>query len=80
MEKLQEINKHLEADEMIRAIHDVKATDMGNEIIRYKGMCYVMLMIGSKNNLSLAEVDFDGRRLTTHYLDSLDMEALLKVQ
>lgn len=80
LEKLQEINKHLEADEMIRAIHDVKATDMGNEIIRYKGICYVMLMIGSKNNLSLAEVDFDGRRLTTHYLDSLDMEALLKVR
>lgn len=38
-----------------------------------------MIMIGSTNNESLAEVDFDGRRLTRHYLDSLDMEALLKV-
>lgn len=35
--RLDEINKQLEADEMVRAIHDVKATDMGNEIVRYKG-------------------------------------------
>ena len=36
-------------------------------------------MIGCKKNECLAELDFDGRRLTRHYLDSLDMEALLKV-
>lgn len=60
--QLQQINKQLEADEMVRAIHDVKATDMGNEIVRYK-----------------AEVDFDGRTLTRHYLDTLDLEVLLKV-
>ncbi|CAG2179703.1 unnamed protein product [Oppiella nova] len=56
-----EINKQLEADEMVRAIHDVKATDMGNEMVRYK-----------------AEVDFDGRTLTRHYLDTIDLEVLLK--
>jgi zinc transporter 9 len=37
--RMLEINKQLEADEMVRAIHDVKATDMGNEMVRYKGMC-----------------------------------------
>ena len=36
-ERLEEINKQLESDEMVRAIHDVKATDMGNEVVRYKG-------------------------------------------
>jgi len=37
-ERILEINKYLESDEMVRAIHDVKATDMGNEIVRYKGI------------------------------------------
>ena len=36
-DRMEEINKQLEADEMVRAIHDVKATDMGNEMVRYKG-------------------------------------------
>ncbi|GFQ89372.1 zinc transporter 9, partial [Trichonephila clavata] len=35
-ERLQEINAEMENDVMIRAIHDVKATDMGNGYIRYK--------------------------------------------
>ncbi|XP_054722202.1 proton-coupled zinc antiporter SLC30A9, mitochondrial-like [Uloborus diversus] len=35
-ERLQEINKEMENDVMIRAIHDVKATDMGNNYVRYK--------------------------------------------
>nr|XP_042898057.1 zinc transporter 9 isoform X2 [Parasteatoda tepidariorum] len=35
-ERLQEINKEMENDVMIRAIHDVKATDMGNHFVRYK--------------------------------------------
>ena len=56
---LATINRCLEADEMVRAIHDVKATNMGNEVIRYK-----------------AEVDFDGRKLTRNYLDSVDLVAL----
>lgn len=56
------INKFLESDQMVRAIHDVKATNMGNDMIRYK-----------------AEVDFDGRRLTRSYLDSIDLEALFTV-
>ncbi|CAG2106030.1 unnamed protein product, partial [Medioppia subpectinata] len=59
--RLMEINKQLESDEMVRAIHDVKATDMGNEMVRYK-----------------AEVDFDGRHLTRRYLDTIDLEVLLK--
>jgi len=46
---------------MIRAIHDVKATDLGNNIVRYK-----------------AEVDIDGRQLTRHYLDTVDLENLLE--
>lgn len=33
---MQQINKELESDVMIRAIHDVKATDMGNSVVRYK--------------------------------------------
>lgn len=60
-ERLAEINKFLEMDAMVRAIHDVKATDMGNDIIRYK-----------------AEVDFDGRKLTQNYLDSIDTEKLFE--
>lgn len=60
-ERLQMINKELENDVMIRAIHDVKATDMGNLVVRYK-----------------AEVDFDGRELTTSYLDSQDLDKLLQ--
>ena len=36
-DRLAVINKFLESDEMVRAIHDVKATHMGNEVIRYKG-------------------------------------------
>ncbi|GFY54925.1 zinc transporter 9 [Trichonephila inaurata madagascariensis] len=35
-ERLQEINSEMENDVMIRAIHDVKATDMGNNYVRYK--------------------------------------------
>ncbi|GIY11571.1 zinc transporter 9 [Caerostris darwini] len=35
-ERLQELNKEMENDVMIRAIHDVKATDMGNNYVRYK--------------------------------------------
>lgn len=35
-EAMQQINKELESDVMIRAIHDVKATDMGNYVVRYK--------------------------------------------
>lgn len=35
--RLAEINKFLESDKMVRAIHDVKATHMGNEMVRYKG-------------------------------------------
>ncbi|XP_023223713.1 zinc transporter 9-like [Centruroides sculpturatus] len=31
-----QINKELENDVMIRALHDVKATDMGNNFVRYK--------------------------------------------
>ena len=34
--RLADINKKLESDVMIRAIYDVKATDMGNGLIRYK--------------------------------------------
>ncbi|XP_013788210.2 zinc transporter 9-like isoform X2 [Limulus polyphemus] len=60
-ERLQMINKELENDVMIRAIHDVKATDMGNSVVRYK-----------------AEVDFDGRELTTSYLDSQDLDKMLQ--
>lgn len=58
---LQNINRVLENDVMIRQIHDVKAMDMGNDVVRYK-----------------AEVDFDGRQLTRYYLDTIDLEALLK--
>ena len=36
-DRLERINKCLESDPMVRAIHDVKATNMGNEVIRYKG-------------------------------------------
>ena len=36
-DRLAMINKFLESDQMVRAIHDVKATNMGNEMIRYKG-------------------------------------------
>ncbi|KAG8201051.1 hypothetical protein JTE90_002726 [Oedothorax gibbosus] len=35
-EQLHAINKEMENDVMIRAIHDVKATDMGNNYVRYK--------------------------------------------
>jgi len=35
-EYLDKINAELEADVMIRAIHDVKGIDMGNSLIRYK--------------------------------------------
>ena len=34
--QLKKINKKLEDDVMIRAIHDVKATDLGNDVVRYK--------------------------------------------
>ncbi|XP_003744908.1 zinc transporter 9 [Galendromus occidentalis] len=60
-EQMQRINRELETDVMIRAIYDVKATDMGNQIVRYK-----------------AEVDFDGRELTRSYIDTQDLEFLLK--
>lgn len=33
---LDKINSELEADVMVRAIHDVKGIDMGNYLIRYK--------------------------------------------
>lgn len=36
-DRLATINRMLEKDSMVRAIHDVKATDMGNDVIRYKG-------------------------------------------
>ena len=36
-DRLDLINKCLESDPMVRAIHDVKATNMGNEVVRYKG-------------------------------------------
>ena len=58
---LAQVNKKLESDVMIRAIHDVKATDLGNDIVRYK-----------------AEVDIDGRQLSRHYLDTIDLEKLLE--
>ncbi|XP_015515337.1 zinc transporter 9 [Neodiprion lecontei] len=35
-ESLDKINAELEADIMIRAIHDVKGIDMGNSLVRYK--------------------------------------------
>ncbi|KYN38207.1 Zinc transporter 9 [Trachymyrmex septentrionalis] len=35
-ENLDKINAELEADIMIRAIHDVKGIDMGNNLVRYK--------------------------------------------
>lgn len=35
-EHLQKINAELEADVMIRAIHDVKGIDMGSSLVRYK--------------------------------------------
>lgn len=35
-EHLNKINAELEADVMIRAIHDVKGIDMGNSLVRYK--------------------------------------------
>ncbi|XP_065159015.1 proton-coupled zinc antiporter SLC30A9, mitochondrial [Atheta coriaria] len=35
-ENLDKINAELEADVMIRAIHDVKGIDMGNYLVRYK--------------------------------------------
>ncbi|KAI7694902.1 hypothetical protein SSS_09746 [Sarcoptes scabiei] len=57
--RMSEINKFLESDSMVRAIYDVKATHMGNDIIRYK-----------------AEVDFDGRKLSRNYLDSINTEIL----
>ena len=60
--KIDSINKFLENDVMIRAIHDVKATDLGNNIFRYK-----------------AEVDIDGVQLTKYYLDTVDLDELLKV-
>ncbi|KAI1278718.1 Zinc transporter 9 [Halotydeus destructor] len=59
--QLKHINQILENDVMIRAIHDVKANDLGNNIVRYK-----------------AEVDIDGRQLTRHYLDTVDLEVLLQ--
>jgi len=34
--RLSEINKELENDNMIRAIHDTKCIDMGNGLVRYK--------------------------------------------
>lgn len=60
--KINDINKMLEGDVMIRAIHDVKATDLGSGMIRYK-----------------AEVDIDGKQLARHYLDAIDLEAVLQV-
>lgn len=60
-EILADVNRKLESDVMIRAIHDVKATDLGNDIVRYK-----------------AEVDIDGRQLSRHYLDTIDLESLLE--
>ncbi|KAM0727586.1 Proton-coupled zinc antiporter SLC30A9, mitochondrial [Formica fusca] len=35
-ENLDKINAELEADIMVRAIHDVKGIDMGNHLVRYK--------------------------------------------
>ncbi|XP_066592017.1 proton-coupled zinc antiporter SLC30A9, mitochondrial [Prorops nasuta] len=35
-EDLDKINAELEADIMVRAIHDVKGIDMGNNLVRYK--------------------------------------------
>lgn len=35
-DRMAVINRMLESDGMVRAIHDVKATDMGNDVIRYK--------------------------------------------
>ncbi|RLU23218.1 hypothetical protein DMN91_003421 [Ooceraea biroi] len=35
-EDLDKINAQLEADIMVRAIHDVKGIDMGNNLVRYK--------------------------------------------
>lgn len=34
--QIEKINAELEADVMIRAIHDVKGIDMGNYLVRYK--------------------------------------------
>lgn len=60
--KIEDINKLIEGDVMIRAIHDVKATDLGSGMVRYK-----------------AEVDVDGKQLARHYLDAIDLEAVLQV-
>jgi solute carrier family 30 (zinc transporter), member 9 len=35
-EQLDKINAELESDIMIRAIHDIKGIDMGNNLVRYK--------------------------------------------
>ena len=35
-DQLERINSELEADVMVRAIHDVKGIDMGNFLVRYK--------------------------------------------
>jgi len=35
-DRIQEINKVLEGDIMVRQVHDVKGIDMGNGIVRYK--------------------------------------------
>ncbi|RWS23643.1 zinc transporter-like protein [Leptotrombidium deliense] len=59
--KIEAINKCLENDVMVRAIYDVKATEIGNSMVRYK-----------------AEVDIDGIQLTRRYLDTVDLEVLLK--
>jgi len=36
LQKLEKINAELEADVMVRAIHDVKGIDLGNFNVRYK--------------------------------------------
>jgi len=36
IESIQQINSELEADLMVRAVHDVKGIDMGSGLVRYK--------------------------------------------
>lgn len=62
-ERLEEINKQLENDEMVRAIHDVKATDMGNEIVRYKGLHPLNHFLNKRLFLQLKSILTDGLSL-----------------
>ena len=66
-DRIDDINRQLEGDIMVRQVYDVKGIDMGNGIVRYLNIIQTSKFAFYCNRYK-AEIDFDGRELARSYL------------